>query len=330
MDLSKCVQNIEILGHSTEKNPIHVIFGVDSNFIIPFGVAMTSILQHNSGSIIHLFVDKCSDENKVRIEKAAQKYHAECRIYTVDIDKLGDFPTTKLWSKATYYRLIAARCLEKISKKALYLDADTFCRSNLIKLFSVSIEDKYAAVVRDYGNMKRQDTLHYIRKNLNITGNYFNAGVILINLNKWNEDGISEQAIKYLLDTPSKWHYLDQDVLNVSLKNNVYWLPEKYNVLLDVIKHNLTDRWLNDTCILHFTGAKPWSKVYYPNLLRPTQFDKEYRACFEKSAWNDTNFLNPTLSFCYRMEARRFWQEGKILSSLEYRLKYLKEKITRG
>lgn len=88
--------------------------------------------------------------------------------------------------------------------------------------------------------------------------------------------------------------------------------------------------WLKDTCILHFTGAKPWSKLYYPNLLRPTYFDVEYRASYEKSEWADTNFLNPTLSFSYRMESRRFVQERKFLSAIKIYIKYLHEKLKRG
>lgn len=331
MELLNCIKNHIVLGHSSVENPVRVMFGVDSNFIIPFGIVMTSVLINNPGGVIYLFINKYSNKDIELIHQTVARYRAECHIFTVDINNLGVLPTTKYWSEATYYRIIAARYLEKYMDKVLYLDADTFCRGNLQNLFMIQMNTQCAAIVEDFCLMGKRDELEYIHHNLHIEGKYFNAGVILINLHEWNKNNISEKAIKYLLGKNNKkWRFLDQDVLNISLTNKVIWLPEKYNAQLEYIKRDFTLERLQNTCILHFTGAKPWSKYYYPNLLHPTQFDKEYRACYEQSAWNDTNFLNPTLSFCYRMEARRFLQEGKIFSSFNYRLKYLKEKITRG
>ena len=56
---------------------------------------------------------------------------------------------------------------------------------------------------------------------------YFNSGVILIDVNKWNEANITECCIQLL--SKKRWKYLDQDILNIVLNKKVVLLEERYN-----------------------------------------------------------------------------------------------------
>ena len=52
----------------------------------------------------------------------------------------------------------------------------------------------------------------------------------LYNLENWNQANITEQALN-LLNEGIEYKFPDQDVLNILLKDKIYYLPKKFNSL---------------------------------------------------------------------------------------------------
>lgn len=69
-----------------------------------------------------------------------------------------------------------------------------------------------------------------------ISQGYLNAGFLLINLKRWEEEDISAQAIQLLKNNrlKNKFPFLDQDVLNILLTNKVIYLNKKYNTQYNI------------------------------------------------------------------------------------------------
>ncbi|WP_084797857.1 glycosyltransferase family 8 protein [Neobacillus mesonae] len=65
---------------------------------------------------------------------------------------------------------------------------------------------------------------------------YFNAGVLLMNLQKWRENKISSQVIQYIKEHPKLIKLMDQDALNAVLYDKCLKLEPKWNYTKGVMK----------------------------------------------------------------------------------------------
>ncbi|ENB1862878.1 hypothetical protein ABHE10_001821, partial [Campylobacter coli] len=148
-------------------------------------------------------------------------------------------------------------------KKCLYLDCDIVVEDSLNFIWNIDLKDNYVAAVKD-----TWVTTHNYYKNAYNLKNSFNAGVLLINLEQWRKDDISE---KLFLNTESlaknnimQWQ--DQDVLNYTFGNKWIILGPRYNVQYSFYKDTQQDLYddvdmelaKNYPIIIHYTGIKPW------------------------------------------------------------------------
>ena len=67
----------------------------------------------------------------------------------------------------------------------------------------------------------------------------FNAGVLMIDREKWDQQKISEKAIDFLATNHKVAIYADQDALNAILVNNWLQVDPKYNLMKDYIPREL-------------------------------------------------------------------------------------------
>ncbi|KKM13573.1 hypothetical protein LCGC14_1714960, partial [marine sediment metagenome] len=101
-------------------------------------------------------------------------------------------------------------------------------------------------------------------------GDYFNAGVLLVDLNKWKKNKCSEKCLH--ANIGGKFEWADQGALNEVLKNNWQHLPLEYNrqkILFDFrssafhIPLKQYKSLLKTPSIIHYTGRiKPWHFRY--------------------------------------------------------------------
>lgn len=101
---------------------------------------------------------------------------------------------------------------------------------------------------------------------------YFNAGVLLINLNFWRDHKLLDGFLHCIKENKAKLVYHDQDVLNFTLYNKKRWLPMRYNVQngflfkkrFQLFSHEDNSKDLKDAqqhpAIVHYTLSKPWKQ----------------------------------------------------------------------
>ena len=213
-------------------------------------------------------------------------------IHNIDVDQ---FSSCNGWgihaSKSTYYRLLLSELLDPSIKEILYLDVDTLVLKDIRDLFdNTDLSNHVAAVVLDasianersdistniYGSNDRKQCL-----NINLS-KYFNAGMLLINLDKWRQDNIGLKCIDLIkVGLP----FLDQDALNIAIHDPLI-IDGKWNFQTTAlyayeysfvknrflsrgsgkdfqeIKNSILERDLSsamdDPAIIHFTAFKPW------------------------------------------------------------------------
>jgi len=175
----------------------------------------------------------------------------------------------------TGFRLL----LEKIkifNGKVLYLDVDTMANDDIAVAYDVEMGNNEMCVVHDIA-------MH--RKN---NHKYFNAGVILFNMDVIYQTHLLDKAFKYLIENKPLYH--DQDSLNYSWTNIMFFpQPEtRFNYQKTKVK--------KDTVIKHFISARrliPWHfgiKQWHINrvqkILHIHNWDEDYKYFLEKTSQN--------------------------------------------
>lgn len=257
--LLQTIKKKEVLNPGKEElqysGMVHVAFGVDENYAMSAGVAMTSLVIHNPNDqfCFHLFLDSLRAADYQRFLQFSEKHKTVVRIYYLDREAFSALPTNGHITQATYYRLIIPLVLKDMTQRVLYLDSDITCLDTIKELIQYDLTGHVAAVVSDVDAMvaKRAAKLN-LRD-----GKYFNAGFLYINIVEWNRQKISVQALN-LFDGPlAETAYLDQDALNIVLEGKVVFLDRKWNYLYDVTY--MTEELQFPIAFLHYVGrVKPW------------------------------------------------------------------------
>lgn len=143
------------------------------------------------------------------------------------------------YTPGTLIRLLSPRYLT--CDKVIYMDTDVMTCSSLEAFNEIDIEDKEIGVALDYLGK------FWIKED------YFNAGVLYINLKKCRETQMFEKALK-LLET-EKYYFSDQTALYKASTLRTY-MPFRFNEQRKIKE---------DTVIKHFCKALryfPYFKVY--------------------------------------------------------------------
>jgi lipopolysaccharide biosynthesis glycosyltransferase len=114
-------------------------------------------------------------------------------------------------------------------------------------------------------------------------GKYCNSGVILIDLNKWKEQGITEKVKDCVHQNKGYVFFMEQSVFNIVLQGNIAYIPAIYNTSTIMQMFSPKELWrmrkpkyfyndqeiemaVQDPTIIHMTGLfyvinKPWNEV---------------------------------------------------------------------
>lgn len=241
---------------------IHLALTFDNNFLRQFYALLCSVFSNNKDNnfTFHVIATGLTLEEKGEIEKYIKANYSFIFFYEIDENLANRFVLTNSnYSSATYYRLFFSYLLDNSISKLLYIDTDTLVVNNLKELYATDLGKYPVGAVYDI----------YVKKNptigIEVEGKYFNAGVLLINLDEWRKQEISEKTIEFLLKYPEKILYVDQDALNFVLINNWYPLDFKYNLMYSYIPKDTSMKDLNifikDKVIIHFTLQRPWFLV---------------------------------------------------------------------
>lgn len=245
---------------------------IDNNFVMQASVLITSIIETNKNNIkLFIISDNLNNHSKKILNDIVKNTNITLEYLIIDLNKIKSFPigTKNHLSMATYYRLLLPFILPNYVKKILYLDSDMIVLNDLTELYYTDLTKTNCGCVIDMFN---NDININKRLEYSINAGYFNAGLILINLDAWKRNHISEKAIEFISSNPEKCYAHDQDALNHALDGNYINISCRYNMQLDFFCDfsNLivNDYFYSDIidsrknpCIIHFTGpTKPWFK----------------------------------------------------------------------
>ena len=252
-------------------NVIPIFMAVDNNYIPFLGVALKSIIdnvsQQNRYEIKVLYTS-VTEENKKKIEE----YQTEnVGIEFVNLSyKLQEIQeklyTRNYFSNTTYFRLFISELYPDYDK-AVYIDSDTITLVDIARLYNTEMGDNLIAGIPDGAVQAIPIFQDYVEKVVGVSNynNYFNAGIIVMNLKALREYKFQEKFL-YMLEKIKFEVAQDQDYLNRLCKGRVKLLGFEWNRMPAMGEQE------GELNIIHYNlGCKPW---YFDNVLYQEHFWK--------------------------------------------------------
>ncbi len=262
------------------KNVIPIFFAIDDGYIPFLAVSLQSLIENSKKEnfyLIKILYTNISEENQRKIQKFEQE---NVSIEFVDlnyyIEKIKDkLYTRDYYSKTTYFRLFIPNLYPQYTK-ALYLDSDIVVLEDVADLYNTNMENYLVAAAPDDVIQTIKVFQEYAEKVVGVANyrNYFNAGVLLMNLDELRKFNFQEKFL-YSLDKIKFSVAQDQDYLNRLCKGRVKIVDPNWN-RMPIAREKENQ---GDIKLIHYNLAyKPWHfedilyKDYFWNYAKKTEF----------------------------------------------------------
>ncbi len=266
-------------------------------------------------------IDELDHKYQNFIKRNSSAINISFKLKNIDNSLFEGAPTLRQ-SFSTYYRVVIDRIYDNSVDYVLYLDCDVLVRKDVRTLFQIAkssqailsgVIDHAAEPFQPGTDFGILPSLSKSFKPITIQlDKYFNAGILVFNLNKYREKNISESCLKLMHTHQLKFH--DQDLLNVIVQDkfclDIDWNFQdrfyfnqfsektgKYSIIPYISPSSRRDaldtlpnaqvylQTLKDPAICHFTGFKPWMTFcYIPSSIPNKHLNERLREWYSTAA----------------------------------------------
>ena len=314
---------------NTDSELIDVIYCFDENYNYQTITSVYSFLSNYSGLVRLHFLNNNSEKFKKLITHINKFQNVtSINVYQHEKDKGFIYPAVANHhaTEATYYRLFIDKYLTTDVKNLIYFDSDIITINDVSheikKIFHNLKKNNYYigavnyTIKNDYGeiNESNQEMLNELNMK---SKKYFNAGVLFLNYEKWQEDNLNEKIIEHSksMGNLEKLKMHDQDILNSFFDGDFLNLDRWLNYAL--IEENFAKdekKILENAKFVHYLGSqKPWllngfyniSSKFYQNVFRVINqrshlvFDINYGLKDIKNNFRVSDVLKPKKIYSY-------------------------------
>lgn len=220
---------------NTQKH-LHIALASDNNYAEFVAIVLTSLFATNKNFekiSVHLLSNKIQSQIINRLDDIVKTNSGELFVYDIsDIKTRLNIKVPDTIAISSYARLFLSELIPNEIKKIIYLDADIIINNDLYNIWNSIITEYHVGGVRD--TLPNSDSK--IRIGLSCTDEYINAGILLINLEKWRKDNIQQKFINFLLKHNGNVHHHDQGIINAVCQNKLILHP-KYNLTSTYLSH---------------------------------------------------------------------------------------------
>jgi len=241
------------------KDPLHIVFSSDNGYAPHLGVAIASVISTSAPAtraVIHVLDGGISPANRRRLQRVIRPVGDRFRLEFIrpDAGWLKDLPLRSIWGPTVYYRYRMHRSLPPDIGRVLYLDCDMVVRRDLTDLYTADLGGRPVGAAPD----------KYLREApLRVPGwpadarDYFNAGMLLVDLAAWKASGCWESMRALLHRHADDYAIPDQDAFNLACRGKIRELPFAWNYQVTATP---ADDPPVEPRVVHFVGdLKPWN-----------------------------------------------------------------------
>lgn len=301
-------------------NRLNILYQFNEKYVPYAGVSMTSLLENNKAAefiCIYVLGEELTESSICKLTGLVESY--DRNIIFVDtkplVQKMKELnmPTYR-GSYAANMRLFVSEIVDanagnqcagvekqetdydntSCDRRMLYLDADTIVTGDLRQMYSSNIRT-LGMVYDTLANYHKYDI------GLDASDGYYNSGVILYDLDKWNDGHFTQKIIEHVKNVRAQYPSPDQDLINVVVRKEItpigcecnfqpHLKEYSYNLFMKVFKpepfYSLkeVEGAKGNPVILHafrYIGEFPWHK----GNVHP--FNDEFDRYLKISPWKD-------------------------------------------
>lgn len=265
---------------------IDIALGFDLRYAPHAGAALASIVRHAPDGAFRFICLHNGLPDHVRRKLQASAHDATFAWIEVRDEDVPPFAPRGHFNRAILFRLALERLAPPDCRRAIYLDSDIIACRDVRLLWAADLAgNALGAVVDRYQDGETFAERWGLPK---AAANYFNSGVLLIDLARVRAEGLFSAAADFVARNGERILFGDQDALNWAFWGRWTELDPSWNVQRYVSATGPEDaKWRrNPPALVHFIGVEkpwtqnvwhPWSWLYWDNLAR-TPFEREVAA----------------------------------------------------
>ena len=279
---------------------IQLAICADCRFIPGLVVTLASIAAHTSRdqmqvTIIALDID---DKSRDALFRTADRCGLASEIIQGKEDAVRGLRLQRWMSRAAYLKLLAPELVNGSEGRLIVLDADLLVLRDLRDLWNADMCGELLMAAQDYGCPYVSSSFgikNYAALGMSSDSPYFNSGVMLLDVNRWRAEAVTEACVSYLSRHAADLRCHDQEALNAvavgrcalldprwNQMPHIYafdgWQPSPYKEIVRTLRAEIIEApW-----IVHFAGrSKPW----FPDCTHPAR--ELFLRYLKDSGWKD-------------------------------------------
>ncbi|TWT76511.1 General stress protein A [Planctomycetes bacterium CA13] len=294
--------------------PIVVVSGCDEAYAMPLAVTLRSVIDHLDPMQtiqLYIFDGGIAEASQQKIAESVRDERVSIAFRKIDMAMLKDVPVSGHVSAASYLRILIPSVLPKSVKRVIYLDSDLLICKNLAELWRsplngnavLAAQDAAAPYIDSASTISNfHDCKHYIVSPTPVANHkalamspdakYFNAGLLVIDVDHWRHEKIDEQLFSCLQEHREHVLWWDQYALNVVMYGRWGELDGRWNqgahfhaypsASESPFDQKAFSQLKHDPWVIHFTSAlKPWH-YFCPH---PEAY--QFQHYLSRTAWAD-------------------------------------------
>lgn len=253
--------------------PQLIYTAADGSYALQAQVLVRSlVLTQNKPTVVKIFGNGWAQSELKRLESVTSSM-VQAQVLPVRDESFADVKLESGFPLATAYNILAPVHLLQESGRALYLDADMVVVEDLEPLFQLVMKHAVGAVLDAHVAVIGAPSMWrpWREEGIDPLTPYLNTGTLLIDLDRWREEHITELTLEYL----AKYQLpcVDQDAINLVLRGKFDRLEPRYNAMpyhlltmfrnVDLVESDVAiGRAINDPAIVHYHRSffgKPWT-----------------------------------------------------------------------
>jgi len=253
---------------------VNLVFSFDENYIDTFKVLLYSIYDNNPDEVItcYLLHHQMEQEHLDDLEETMALYQfkfepIDCKDF---LEESNEVTINRYYTIEMYLWLFAPYVLPDEVERALYLDPDIINLNNIHRFYDLDFED-HLFIAMDYEiKNKIVQPINNLRLGTLKAEHYFNAGVVLMNIEKLRKERSAEEIPKAVVEHKDALILPDQDIFNYlytqEIKNGEWKLHNMDPKLYEFYQAFMPDKynldWVDEEVVfIHYGGKhKPWEE----------------------------------------------------------------------
>jgi lipopolysaccharide biosynthesis glycosyltransferase len=244
----------------------NLLYCFDENYNFQAFSSIISILD-NSYSKFNIYIIHKNETNQDFIPEVIKNHKNlnNIKVFKFNLhSKFPDIENTHV-SEATYYRIFFDSFIDETVEYLTYIDADIICNKDpsvFIDKAISEIDSSTYLLAAKTERIKEESNEHIFNRIEMKSDKYFNAGVMVINAERWRAKMVGKKLMNRLNNINFKLNFWDQDLFNIFFDGEYIQIDKacNWNIVLEYTYSEKEETKLfDDIVFFHFYGkTKPW------------------------------------------------------------------------